>query len=115
MHSNLPKVVTPSKSSSISSTTSPNKRAKIATTSKSHLLTRTTPDRNKPRHVTPSSIHDSARDLPKGNNINTGSYTSRRRICFCDRYECPEECEECNHTYNIPCDAHQSIPHLCLW
>ena len=31
------------------------------------------------------------------------------RVCFCDRYECPADCDKCDAENNSPCNHHQLI------
>ena len=100
-YSNLPtKKSLPSKSPS----KSPSKKRDSDTISSTvSTPLRSTPDRSKIQKTTPSSIYDNARCKPCGNNIYSGSYNNRKRVCYCDRFECPKDCSKCNHEVYIPC------------
>ena len=86
--------------------------AALSNSTQSSLTTpkRTTPDRSQVTKSTPTSIYNSAHNPTRGNNISKGTYNTKRRVCFCDRYECPTECDQCNHDTYSPCNNHVLVP-----
>mgnify|MGYP001196801618 FL=1 len=80
--------------------------------SSSNLTTRSaTPLKDQSTTSLPNSIRDSASQKSRATDTRgtKSSYNQRKRVCFCDRYECPADCDKCDAENNSPCDHHQLI------